>query len=42
MVYKINCDSCYVGQTSRNLMGIIASHKSDCKLKLNACVLYEH
>lgn len=45
VIYRIACNQCelsYIGQTSRNLKGRLASHKSDCRRGLHSCALAEH
>lgn len=45
IVYKIpcvNCEKCYIGQTSRTLKARITSHKSDSKLNKRSCALAIH
>lgn len=45
IVYKVDCkdcNSCYIGQTSRSLKGRLTSHKSDCRRGVRSCALSEH
>lgn len=45
VIYSIPCKNCnknYIGQTSRNLLGRITSHKSDCRNSKKTCALAEH
>lgn len=45
IVYEIPCTECdqtYIGQTSRNTIGRITSHKSDCRRGVKSCALSDH
>lgn len=45
VVYEIrclDCQGCYIGQTSRNLGGRITSHKSDIRRQVVSCALAKH
>lgn len=45
VVYKIDCINCeknYIGQTKRTLKSRITSHKSDIRVKPDACALSQH
>ena len=38
----MNCDGCYIGQTSQWLKQRVTQHKSDCRLGKNTCALVNH
>lgn len=45
VVYEIkclDCQGCYIGQTSRNLGGRVTSHKSDIRRQVVSCALARH